>query len=1299
MSSSSDSPETSSDEEDDYQGLKMSGTHSLGLNKNYVLSWRRLHAFREFIQNWKDGIIAAFDMDPRSFLPVWDETTPGVIRITVHRNIEGQRELVGFIVHKAKTGTVEIANFNANLSMDDLSIGGSTKRNNDKFAGVHGEGFKVAALVMVRSGIPVRIQSTSANWNFGFNGVNKDRFYCKISKPNTRNVDYETASLTQQTMGGTLRSDLVSYSSRDVTIQLSHPATGRGYRNPITADEFRGWTTVSLDLSNPDPHKMIRTQHGDLVLDERFAGQIYLKGFKVSAPTLGSKSYRFCYNFATGKLGRDRERMTSHDKEAETLANIWETAVAGDHGNLVQRYVELFSEDCVDIISAEKASRILARRIWTWLTTSQPGAFYYSEGSDSKHDGGHQVDIILNDIKRQPRKLSKELWRLLVKYDCARTPQQERIRLFSSSQPVGNVDGYFGLNISRILKSVLAMDTALSGIQLQFVQGADTTIDLHFDPKSGVLQINHRWLNFEAVHVETPCEFFEIAKHDDVDDIFYCDHVVEDLLELAMNHIRDYVDISPSKAIELRRQAREYIRQTPRGVQVSTTSKAGELQVHWLRNNYEMVSRKYLEKKVCNVKLHSLSTCETKREDLIINTEHLSSARCECPSTTVPLSQSCVLFANLDPNEDYFPVVWREGETAFTAFPPQCVRPLDRSEPITPPSGRSHSVSVETESDIDVLMETDSAYDNESSEVDIYSEEDIYSGQDIYSEPGIYSATPQARDDPPVEEGLDRGIDAREEAISERIWQNEEFPQLRSIVLTPRTLCRCEENDMDMFLEFSLYDSRLDIEFEKDRYYEIRDSSQCYPDYIAWVHDVHDGSAGCVQERRLSVTRFSILRQEHLFRGGRKLDESAEIGDLMLHFSSVQHMGEQSDAEVIMIKDITFAKALSTSFRVWYRPVCHTHSCVPANVDGSSTTEEDAKKELSCRFARSVSDETVTITPIIPKHLAREERPERKGFSSSSPVSVFDFTPNVLGPLEGFADAGFNSFAAVGFDPEHSPKIEPELKESFFDPLDIMDSITKSNFDADFQVLQMPPGVFHPNVFKRFSSAIFQLLEKGETVCVNISSLQSFGCARQRYLVNTVASRFPGLAVVPIKLAAHRTEDDELTLITDLIKDLSFLNPRQTESSEEVRGQFICSPSGELGGSNVSPSYVYNHNTIIRRSEIESLRISPSFDLSHLSPEDAGDSQRQSCLTVREIARIQHFKDDFVFYGSPLKQFEDVIAAQPPPVARAIANCIAKCIKSVVERSGGRDYGNKSDGNEIGDRSEGERPNKRRREE
>lgn len=54
MSSSPDPYETSSDEEDDHRSPQMAGTHSLGLNKNYVLSWRRLHAFREFIQNWSE---------------------------------------------------------------------------------------------------------------------------------------------------------------------------------------------------------------------------------------------------------------------------------------------------------------------------------------------------------------------------------------------------------------------------------------------------------------------------------------------------------------------------------------------------------------------------------------------------------------------------------------------------------------------------------------------------------------------------------------------------------------------------------------------------------------------------------------------------------------------------------------------------------------------------------------------------------------------------------------------------------------------------------------------------------------------------------------------------------------------------------------------------------------------------------------------------------------------------------------------------------------------------------------------
>ncbi|KAI8263422.1 hypothetical protein K4K58_013022 [Colletotrichum sp. SAR11_239] len=416
----------------------------------------------------RDGVIAAFEMDPRSFLPVWDETIAGEIRITVHLNIEGRRELVGFIVHKAKTGTVEIANFNANLSMDDLNIGGSTKKNNDKLAGAHGEGLKIAALVMIRDGFPVRIQSTSATWNFGFY---KNQFLCQISQRNDSKIVAEKLSFGEQTSGGKLRSDLVSYSYKDVTVQLSHPETGKGYRVSITAEEFRSWTTVSLDLSRPDPEKIIRTPHGDLIIDEKFGGQTFMKSLRVNSQGLGGKSYKFGYNFVTGELSRDRERMISYDEETKTLAKIWEGAVLHGPENLVQRYIDLFEGDHADTISAEKASGYLARRIWTRLRTSQPNVFYYSEVSDPELST-RQVMIILNDFKKSPQKLAKELWQLLSKYDCARTPYEERVHITFSSQLVEQVESNFSRNVVRMVRSAMAMDTRLAEMTLQVVESS-----------------------------------------------------------------------------------------------------------------------------------------------------------------------------------------------------------------------------------------------------------------------------------------------------------------------------------------------------------------------------------------------------------------------------------------------------------------------------------------------------------------------------------------------------------------------------------------------------------------------------------------------------------------------------------------------------------------------------------------------------------------------------------------------------------------------------------------------------------
>jgi len=45
---------------------------------------------------------------------------------------------------------------------------------------------------------------------------------------------------------------------------------------------------------------------------------------------------------------------------------------------------------------------------------------------------------------------------------------------------------------------------------------------------------------------------------------------------------------------------------------------------------------------------------------------------------------------------------------------------------------------------------------------------------------------------------------------------------------------------------------------------------------------------------------------------------------------------------------------------------------------------------------------------------------------------------------------------------------------------------------------------------------------------------------------------------------------------------------------------------------------------------------------------------RGDLLIVRELARIQGFNDDFLFYGSPEAQEQGVLTAEPPVVSKAI---------------------------------------------
>jgi hypothetical protein len=63
----------------------------------------------------------------------------------------GQRQVLGFIKYEKKIGRVTLVNACMQLPVESLVMGLTSKDKQDHLAGSHGEGLKVAALVMHRA--------------------------------------------------------------------------------------------------------------------------------------------------------------------------------------------------------------------------------------------------------------------------------------------------------------------------------------------------------------------------------------------------------------------------------------------------------------------------------------------------------------------------------------------------------------------------------------------------------------------------------------------------------------------------------------------------------------------------------------------------------------------------------------------------------------------------------------------------------------------------------------------------------------------------------------------------------------------------------------------------------------------------------------------------------------------------------------------------------------------------------------------------------------------------------------------
>ncbi|KAL5042240.1 hypothetical protein BDW71DRAFT_211369 [Aspergillus fruticulosus] len=132
-----------------------SRTISLGLNRAYASDWTVQDALRELYQNWKDAILQIHPLSLSDFVPHISESAAGY-KIVVEsasslvNGVEGAAapEVLGYIRYNKVQGSAKFTNLSSTLDPQCLEIGYTTKSEDDRLAGGHGEGLKITALVL-----------------------------------------------------------------------------------------------------------------------------------------------------------------------------------------------------------------------------------------------------------------------------------------------------------------------------------------------------------------------------------------------------------------------------------------------------------------------------------------------------------------------------------------------------------------------------------------------------------------------------------------------------------------------------------------------------------------------------------------------------------------------------------------------------------------------------------------------------------------------------------------------------------------------------------------------------------------------------------------------------------------------------------------------------------------------------------------------------------------------------------------------------------------------------------------------
>ena len=267
----------------------MQSKFELSISTGYVPDWGIVEAFRELYQNAIDN-----------------ETI----------NPENKASF-SFVQEDEKTGTVRITNKTSVLTKESLLLGSTTKANDENTIGKHGEGYKIAFMVLLRNGKKIKVYNSSA----------KEMWEVRIVKSRKYNGQLVTTVFVQKDAVWKKKTD------DNLTIEVSG----------ITPEEYAEVVDKNLHLHE---YKSVAVgEYGEILLDESEAGRVYVEGLYVCE----SKGFKYGYNLKASRINLDRDRklVDSFHLEWET-SGMW-VKLSSENAEYKESFAQLVSEHTRDV--------------------------------------------------------------------------------------------------------------------------------------------------------------------------------------------------------------------------------------------------------------------------------------------------------------------------------------------------------------------------------------------------------------------------------------------------------------------------------------------------------------------------------------------------------------------------------------------------------------------------------------------------------------------------------------------------------------------------------------------------------------------------------------------------------------------------------------------------------------------------------------------------------------------------------------------------------------------------------------